>query len=81
MDIGCTITYSGYFIGNTADLKLMCSDGNSYIKTITTRIDSLNFQEYVLSTDIPENTVNVRLRIQSLGETIIYADNFSMYIQ
>ena len=80
-NIGDTIVFSAYLIGNNANLKVMYHDGDNYIKTVTTDINSMSFQKYIISSEVPEDAVNVRLRINSNGETTIYADNFSMTIQ
>jgi len=80
-NIGDTIVFSAYLIGNNANLKVMYHDGDNYIKIVTTDINSMSFQKYIISSEVPEDAVNVRLRINSNGETTIYADNFSMTIQ
>lgn len=80
-NIGGTIVFSAYLIGNNANLKVMYQDGDNYIKTVTTDINSMSFQKYIISSEVPEDALNVRLRINSNGETTIYADNFSMTIQ
>lgn len=81
-NIGETIIATAYIIGHNANLKLTFynSDG-TILYTVTTSINSADFQKYSLSTAIPSDTVKIHLRIHSTSEGIIYADNFTMNIQ
>ena len=70
-----------YIIGSNAKLELRFMNNSSIIKSIKTNINSANFQKYILSSTVPENTTYTTLRISSTGEATIYADNFYMSIQ
>ena len=81
-NIGETIIATAYIIGYNADLKLVFyNQDGTIIYTVTTSINSTDFQKYILSTTIPSDTVKIHLRIHSTSEGIIYADNFTMNIQ